>query len=214
MPSAGGAREHAAQGAQGTAAPPGLVPGLRWRRVFPGHERQLGELRRWLASLLPAGPARDDAVIVACELAGNAIRHTASGQDGWFAAEVTWHATIADGGGPSQPYVIDDPGAEHGRGLQLVRGLSVRSGWCGDERGRLVWAHVAWQRPDGEAQPVAQDWYEAAIRDGEAALASNFAGVRAWFGRATLQWWALCPSGLVTAASAEELAGLLRRPRR
>jgi len=41
---------------------------------------------------------------------------------------------------------------------------------------------------------------------------TGFGGAPAWFGRSTLQWWALAGSaGLVTAPSARELAGLLRR---
>jgi hypothetical protein len=154
---------------------------------------------------------------VATELASNAIRHTTSGRGGWFAAEVTWHASavqvaVADGGGPAEPHVIDDPGGEHGRGLLLVRGLSVRTGFTGDQRGRLVWAQIAWDETGSAAPASAQDPYQAAIRDGEATLARRFAGVPAWFGRSTLAWWAMAgPHGLVSASSAKELAGLLHR---
>jgi anti-sigma regulatory factor (Ser/Thr protein kinase) len=117
--------------------------------VFPGEQCQLGALRRWLASLLPDGPARDDLVLVATELASNAVCHTASGRGGWFAVEITWYPTVvriavADGGGTRLPRVIEDPGAERGRGLLLVRGLSLRTGARGDHRGRLVWAEVRW----------------------------------------------------------------------
>ena len=189
---------------------------LRWRQVFKGDERQLRELRRWLASLLPECPARGDVISVATELGSNALRHTASGRGGWFAVEITWHQSVvrvavADGGGPAEPHVIDDPDAEHGRGLLLVRGLSARTGVTGDHRGRLVWAEVAWDAPDA-ATGASPDSYEAAIRDGQAALARRFAGVPAWFGRSTLAWWALAgPEELVTAPSARELAGLLYR---
>src|SRR5438874_13124558 len=69
------------------------VSGLRWRRAFPGHERQLGVLRRWLASLLPDCPTRDDVACVATELCTNALRHTASGQRG-FSVEVTWYPQV------------------------------------------------------------------------------------------------------------------------
>src|SRR5439155_4206697 len=62
----------------------------RWRRAFEGEERQLGVMRRWLASVLPACPARDDVISVATELASNALRHTASGNGGLFAVEITW----------------------------------------------------------------------------------------------------------------------------
>ena len=45
-------------GVPGTCTVP--AEGLRWRRAFPGEERQLSLLRRWIASLLPECPARDD----------------------------------------------------------------------------------------------------------------------------------------------------------
>jgi serine/threonine-protein kinase RsbW len=64
-------------------------------------------MRRWLASLLPECPAREDVVCVATELGTNAVRHTASGRGAWFAVEVTWHRSVvrvavADGGAPAQ----------------------------------------------------------------------------------------------------------------
>src|SRR6266851_5598493 len=95
-------------------------PGLRWRRVFPGEERQLGLLRRWLEVLLPECPARGDVAYVATELGTNAVRHTASGRGGWFAVEITWHqqavrVAVTDGGAPGAPQVLDDPAADHGR---------------------------------------------------------------------------------------------------
>ena len=122
--------------------PSALVARQRWRRVFPGEERQLSALRRWLTSLLPECEARDNVIAVASELGSNAVKHTLSGQGGWFAVEITWYVSavriaVADCGGRSVPQVIDDPLAEHGRGLLLVRGLSLRTGMTGDHRGRL-----------------------------------------------------------------------------
>jgi hypothetical protein len=119
--------------------------------VFPGQERQLREVRVWLASLLPPCPARDDVVSVATEFGANAIRHTASGAGGTFAVEVAWQkpvvrVAVADGGGTTDPHEIDDLFAENGRGLLLVRGLSARLGVEGDRDGRLVWAEIAWRR--------------------------------------------------------------------
>jgi len=58
---------------------------------------------------------------------------------------------------------------------------------AGDHRGRLVQADTAWA-DSGVAGP---DPYEAAIRDDLADLARRFAGVPSWFGRSTLQLWAL-----------------------
>lgn len=204
------------------ASPQAAVPARqaatvqRWRQVLRGEERQLGVLRRWLASMLLDHPARDDVTSVAVELASNALRHTASGHGGWFAVEITRYPSIvrvvvADQGGPSEPRVIDDPAAEYGRGLLLVHGLSLRTGVTGDQRGRLIWADIAFDAPGAAAS---HDPYEAAIREGRATLARRFRDMPAWFGRATLAWWALAKSGeLVTAPSASGLADLLSRLR-
>jgi serine/threonine-protein kinase RsbW len=202
---------------QGIGPPDGLSapgPALRWRREFPGEERELGALRRWLKSLLPDCPARDDVALVATELGSNAVRHSSSGRGGWFAVEITWHqrvvrVAVADGGAAAGPRVVDDPAGEHGRGLLVVRGLAARTGQCGDERGRLVWADVPWGDAGAPWPASPGDGYEAVIREGQAGLASRFAGVPAWFGRSTLQWWALAGGELVTAPSAQELASLL-----
>jgi hypothetical protein len=142
--------------------------GLRWRRAFPGEDRQLGVLRRWLESLLPECAARDDVACVATELGTNAVRHTASGQGGSFAVEITWdgqavRVAVADEGAPGAPQVLDDPASETGRGLLVVRGLSVRTGVCGDHRGRLVWADVPWGHACAADSACAHGQREAAI---------------------------------------------------
>lgn len=210
------ATEGAGEWNRGSLTEPPMPP-LRWRQVLRGEERQLAVLRRWLTSLLPECSARDDVVAVANELGSNAIRHTASGQGGWFAVEITWYGTVlrvavADSGSPNEPMVIDDPAGENGRGLLLVRGLSVRTGMSGDHSGRLLWADIAWSAPAAAARVIAQDPYEAVIREGQAALADRFAGVPTWFGRETLAWWAMASSTrLVTAPTSAQLADLLDR---
>ena len=148
------------------------VGGMRWRKVFRGEERQLGAMRRWLASLLPAVPARDDVILVATELASNAICHTASGRGGRFTVEITWWQSavrvgVTDCGGPQQPQVVDDPASERGRGLLLVTGLSLRTGVCGDHQGRLVWADVRWDGPPPAAGAVMPRTAPARGRRGE-----------------------------------------------
>src|SRR6266568_95221 len=89
---------------------------------------------------------------------------------------------------------------------------------------RVGVADVAWTA-DRAAPPLpVADTYEAAIRDGQAALTERFSSVLTWFGRSTLQWWALpardpdipsapYPTGheLLSAPSAKELAELLDR---
>jgi hypothetical protein len=195
-----------------------------WRRTFPGEPRQLGELRGWIASLLPPRPPRDDVTSVADELASNAIRHTRSGNDGGlFTVEITRHGplvrvTVTDEGAPHGPALVDDPDSEHGRGLVVVNALAVRAGVHGDCHGRRVWADIGWDAvspapamsaPSPAPAPARLD--DAPIRDGEAALGHRFANLPTWYGRATHAWWALTETGLVSAPSAAQLAGLLSR---
>lgn len=126
-------------------------PFPRWRRVFPGRDDQVRQVRRWLAGLLPGAPERDDVVVVAVELVTNAIRHTASGRGGLVMVEVTWcgpvlRIAVADDGAAGGPRLAAGTGglAECGRGLHLVRALTGSTGVSGDHRGRLVWADIAW----------------------------------------------------------------------
>ena len=226
-------------------------PVLLWRRVFPGQEAELRRVRSWLAELLPSGPAREDVVTVAVELAANAVRHTASGGQGFFAVELTWQmppvtvrVAVADGGARTTPHLapgtdplgpgplgIQSPGtsqlsveqlgseqlSDHGRGLHVVRALAERTGVCGDHRGRLVWAEIRWST-DGTAQPEFPDGYEDSLRDVQAVLGSRYPEADIWFGRATMQWWAMIgrpekghPEArrLLTAESPVDLAQLL-----
>lgn len=145
-------------------APPGKCV-RRWR-VFPGDGRQLRVLRRWLESVLPGCEARDDLASVATELASNAIRHTRSGWGGCFAVEIAVgqhcvRVAVTDNGAPEGPRLVDDPDAETGRGLLLVRALAERTGIRGDQRSRMVWAELPWpaeqllphQRP-GDQRPA------------------------------------------------------------
>jgi serine/threonine-protein kinase RsbW len=196
-----------------------LAPTASWRRTFPGEPQQLGELRRWIASLLPPRPPRDDVSLVADELASNAIRHTRSGRGGQFTVEITRYGslvrvTVIDDGAPSEPTLGDDPQSEHGRGLVVVNALAVRTGIHGNQNGRRIWADIGWDISSPTPtmpEPSPEHLDHAAIREGETALVRRFAEVPAWYGRSTHAWWALTRAGLVTAPTAAELAGLLSR---
>lgn len=186
---------------------------LRWRRIFPGEGGQLHELRQWLKDLLPECGARDDVILVANELAANAVNHTASGCGGQFSVEVTvigglLRVTVGDGGGPSAPFIINDPMSEHGRGLRLVHELSVGMGVNGGERGRFVHAVLHWTGPF-PGEPEGGHGGVAHLR----ALQGQFPQVPVWFGLATRRWWALvvtgCEHRLVATGSPGELAEIL-----
>jgi hypothetical protein len=190
---------------------------LRWRHVFDGDDTQVREVRRWLSELLPDCDSRGDIMLVATELCTNAIVHTASGQGGVFAVEIAWQdatvrVTVADTGAPSGPHLIQDPLADHGRGLAIVESLCQRTGVCGDRRGRLVWGDVYWDGPP--APPAAaSEGHDEGIQDGLTLLAHRPGNAPVWFGRSTLQWWALIRQHghlrLVTAPTPHELGQLL-----
>jgi serine/threonine-protein kinase RsbW len=151
-------------------------PGLSWQRAFPGEAGQVAAVRRRVTSLLPGCPSRGDLVLVASELAGNAIPHTASGQGGTFAVQVTRGgdavaAAADDAGGPGEPQVVDDPLAEGGRGLLAARELPARMSVSGTGAGRQASVGIPWHDP---AAPVT----------GQAHLGSRFGGP-AWHGSGT-----------------------------
>jgi anti-sigma regulatory factor (Ser/Thr protein kinase) len=127
-----------------------------WQRTFPGELRQLRELRRWIASVLPPRPLRDDVTSVANELASNAICHTRSGQGGEFIVEITrqgrlMRVMVTDGGAPGGPRLVDKPDGDGGRGLVVVNALAMRVGVDGDHHGRAVWADIDWAGDDATA---------------------------------------------------------------
>jgi anti-sigma regulatory factor (Ser/Thr protein kinase) len=134
-----------------------MAAGTYWEREFSGHVRELPPLRQWLASVLPACPACEDLILVASELAANAIRHTASGRGGRFGVEIiasesAVRISVRDSGAPTGLRPGGDLLAESGRGLLVVGALAERTGVSGDRHGRLVWADIRW--PEG-AQPSA-----------------------------------------------------------
>jgi serine/threonine-protein kinase RsbW len=195
---------------------------VRWRRVFPGREDQVGQVRRFVAELLAGYPERDDIALCASELATNAIRHTASGRGGLFAVELSWtgmtiRLAVADGGAPAGPALRQhDPDAleEAGRGLDVVASLCDSYGAEGDHRGRVIWAQFRSAARTAEPAACVPLAPQPAIEEDAALLARQYAGWHTWFGPWTRQWWALArydrgAASLVTASSARALAGRL-----
>ena len=194
---------------------------MRWCKVFPGQEDQIPCVRTFVSQLLADHPDRADIAGCAAELAANAVRHTASGRDGFFATEVTWtgltvRVAVADGGAGTVPPLGPDligPGADSGLG-RLAR-LASRSGTEGDHRGRVVWAqflastdaHATGRAPGATSMPLAAEQSTAA----EAAdLAERYQGWHTWFGHWTRQWWAIPKqASRATALIAEPTAGAL-----
>lgn len=199
---------------------------MRWCKVFPGQEDQIPHVRTFVSQLLADHPDRADIATCAAELAANAVRHTASGRDGFFATEVTWtgltvRVAVADGGADTAPPLGPDhaaPRADGGLGRLAQR--ASRSGTEGDHRGRVVWAQFLattdppdrgragpGTAPAATSAPLAPEQSTAA----EAAdLAQRYQGWHTWFGHWTRQWWAIPKqASTATALIAEPTAGAL-----
>src|ERR1700722_9646057 len=128
--------------------PAAAMPAQLW---FPGTASAVGQARRFVAGGTCDGfPGLDDVLVLVSEVASNAVKHTASGDDGAFEVAV-WmtggsvRVEIGDQGGASEPRLAEDGPAEAligGRGLGVVGRLAAKWGHGGDELGRVVWFEV------------------------------------------------------------------------
>jgi anti-sigma regulatory factor (Ser/Thr protein kinase) len=115
------------------------------RQEFSGHADQVAAARRFVASAIHGGPARDVSRLLVSEAATNALLHSASGDGGTFAVEyaISDHrlrVEVHDGGGPTGPRRrVHDIESMTGRGLDLFDALSDRWGVDGGPDGWTVW---------------------------------------------------------------------------
>ena len=178
--------------------------------------------------LIPTG--RRGVVTVATELAANAVRHTASGGQGFFAVELTWQVrpvtvrvAVADGGAlPARTWnpapTRSDPARSASGHRVPPPSASISSAAASSATPGPAGLGRDPVDADGAAQPDFTDGYEASLRDIHAVLAARYPEADIWFGRATMQWWALIgrpekgrPEArrLLTAESPADLAQLL-----
>jgi anti-sigma regulatory factor (Ser/Thr protein kinase) len=120
-------------------------------RIFEGSPVEVRNVRDFVGLLAGACPVAEDVVLLASELATNAVLHTASGAGGTFSvsvhAEHTWvRVEVHDLGSDIAPAVrrTGSPG-ESGSGLSLVETLADRWGFHGGQGGRVVWFEVDWR---------------------------------------------------------------------
>jgi anti-sigma regulatory factor (Ser/Thr protein kinase) len=115
------------------------------RLTLPASEPAAGEARRWLRKVVGEHPRLDDAVMLLSEAVGNSVLHTDSpvigivvlvDRDGDLMVEVIdrGSATV-----PTVAAAADDPLAESGRGLRLIRALSARWGFAEEPPYCLLW---------------------------------------------------------------------------
>jgi serine/threonine-protein kinase RsbW len=129
-----------------TLPPPArtTAPAAGWERTYPGLPAQARIVRADLRPLLAGCPAVDDVLLLASELAANAIAHSDSGRPGGtFTVRLTHEpgsgvrAEVADQGStwPGDLPVCAQPP----HGLYLLQALSTACGARRDGRARIVW---------------------------------------------------------------------------
>jgi anti-sigma regulatory factor (Ser/Thr protein kinase) len=118
-----------------------------YQGTFHGRADELARVRREIAAYLGECPVADDLVLIADELASNAILHTRS-KGGSFRVRCELSAgsvrvEVEDMGGPWRTRKKDD----RPHGLDIVQALTGPDRW-GAERTpddtRIVWATLQW----------------------------------------------------------------------
>jgi serine/threonine-protein kinase RsbW len=165
-----------------------VPPAYWWSREFAGQKAQVHAVRAWVGGLLPACDALDDLILIATELATNAVTHTRSGDPGGrITVDVTWSAdcarvVVGDQGSdevPDTPREQQPGEAETGRGLFLVAALSAAWGLAGNTAARWVWADVPWAAQGGPLLETASGYRDPELTLAE--LSRAIPGTTAWF---------------------------------
>ena len=139
--------------AEDRGAPASLPGSHTVKRTFPGSPDQIAHVREFVRRVLGPLPVVDEAVLLASELATNAVIHTSSGQDGAFDVTVSCHPSsvrveVRDAGSHQVPMPRpQDQLTEEGRGLALVSLMADRWGQSGDTDGRSVFFELCWLPP-------------------------------------------------------------------
>jgi hypothetical protein len=115
--------------------------------AFHGRADQLSQVRREIAGYLNGCPVTGDMVLIADELAANAILHTYSrGSTFRVRCQLSLGGArieVEDLGGPWRPRRPDD----RPHGLDIVQALTGPDGWGTQPAGtvgRITWAQLSW----------------------------------------------------------------------
>jgi anti-sigma regulatory factor (Ser/Thr protein kinase) len=120
-----------------------------YQGTFHGRADEVARVRREIAAYLGECPAAADLVLIADELASNAILHTKS-KGGSFRVRCELSAgsarvEVEDMGGPWRTRKHDD----RPHGLDIVEALTGPDGWGTKgtpDDNRIVWAALQWTR--------------------------------------------------------------------
>jgi two-component sensor histidine kinase len=117
--------------------------------TFPGIPATISAVRKVVGDVMAGSPHADDLVLIGCEYATNAIRHSPSGlpggeftlqlwvRPGWVRLEVT---DLGSGDWIAAPAGLADFDGESGRGLIVVAALAD---FCG-HLGGCAYAEISW----------------------------------------------------------------------
>jgi len=131
----------------------GHLQAIKVKRTFLGSLDQIARVREFVRLVLGPLPVVDDTVLLASELATNAVIHTASGQGGAFDVAVSRYpravrVEVHDAGSHQVPMPRPrDHLTEEGRGLGLVSLMADRWGHGEDTDGRSVFFELCWRPP-------------------------------------------------------------------
>ena len=125
------------------------------KRTFPGSPDQVARVREFVRLVLGPLPVLDEDVLLASELATNAVIHTASGQGGAFDVGMSRYPSavrveVHDAGSHQVPMPRPwDHLTEEGRGLGLGLVSLIADRWdhSEDTDGRSVFFELCWQPP-------------------------------------------------------------------
>ncbi len=131
-----------------TAAPEAVT----FDRAYPGTLDQARTVRADLEKFGGQCPVTDALILLASELATNAILHSRSGRPGetftvratLYAGDYAW-VEVIDQGGEWAPGDNDD---EHGRGLAIVATVAGDGNWGieGDAASRVAWFRLGYSQ--------------------------------------------------------------------
>jgi anti-sigma regulatory factor (Ser/Thr protein kinase) len=123
---------------------------VTFERAYPGTADQPRQVRADLMKLSDGWAIIDELVLLASELATNAVLHTRSGHpDRTFTVRVTvypgdyaWVEVIDQGGA----WAADGHDEEHGRGLTIVASVAGKDNWGidGNSAARVAWFRLDW----------------------------------------------------------------------
>lgn len=123
---------------------------IAFERDYPGTAEQPRHVRADLANVIGDCPVADELVLLASELATNAILHSNSGHPHrMFTVRATLHpgeyawVEVVDQGGA---WARGEHDEEHGRGLAIIATVAGDGNWGidGDEASRVVWFRLDW----------------------------------------------------------------------